>query len=546
MTGLLAPHALRAGVANARPWFRAFPWVVATLVIGLFIVVPAAGFASLMAGGAVSKALTFSPVQIHALKEMSLLLAGIAILAGSMGLVSAWLVAIYDFPFRRMIEVALVLPLAFPTYLAAFVAVDLLDFFGPVQTLWRWIIGARTLADYRFFEIRSLPGATIVMALVLFPYVYVPCRLVFSQSGRNVIDAARLFGARGFSLFFRVGGPLAWPAVVAGLVLAMLEAINDIGATEHLGVSSFSVVIRDLWLNRGDLPGAARLAGIMLAVVAVLLAIDHHRSRNAAVRPRNVAHPRPIRLSGPAGWLVTLVTGAPVMLGFVIPTGFLIWRAFLYSHRQAVDSGFLSALFSTVSVAVLVTLLVLALGAALVIAIRIAPSLRPASRLATFGYAIPGTVLVLAIFPVMRVADGSMAVLGLSIALSGTLAAVLFALSVRFLGLGVRQAELTLARLPRSIDWVARVHGMKDLALALRVHLPAMLPGLMLAGTLIFIDTVKELPATLLLRPLNFETLATRAYAQASAGTFEHAALESLAILALSGLAALLLIRRSR
>lgn len=532
------------GGANARPRFRAFPWLAAALVLGVFVLAPAAGFLSLMSGGVFSGAITLSAIQWNAIREMSLLLAGITLLAGSMGLVSAWLVSIYDFPLRRWIEVALVLPLAFPTYLAAFVAVDLLDFFGPVQGAWRWLIGAKTLAEYRFFEVRSLAGAIIVMALVLFPYVYVPCRLMFSQGGRNVIDAARLLGARGFSLFFKVGAPLAGPAVIAGLVLALLEAINDIGATEHLGVSSFSVVIRDLWLNRSDLPAAARLAGLMIAIVALLLALERSPAARQLQTPRTVAHPSAIRLSGRTAWIVTLVTGMPVVLGFIIPTSFLIWRAITHAHRQALDPEFLSAAVSSVAVAMTVTAIVLALGTILMIAVRIAPRLQLAARLAPLGYAIPGTVLVLSIFPVLRAIDGAMGGLGLSLAVSGTMAAVLFALSVRFLGIGASQAGLALSRLPGSIDWVARVHGMRDLRLALRVHLPAMAPGLMLGGTLIFIDTIKELPATLLLRPLNFETLATRAYAQASAGTFERAAFDSLAILALSGLAALMLVRR--
>lgn len=537
-------HEIRTGVAAARPRFRLFPWLAAGFVLALFVAAPAAGFLSLMKGSLAEGALAFTPVQLHSLRETGLLLAGVIVLAGSMGLVAAWLVAIYDFPGRRVLDIALVLPLAFPTYLAAFVAVDMFDFFGPVQTLWRWLIGAKTLNDYRFFDMRSLPGAIVVIALVLFPYVYVSCRMVFAQSGRNVVDAARLLGARGFSLFFRIGAPLAWPALVAGLVLVVLETINDIGATEHLGVSSLSVVIRDLWLNRSDLPAAARMAGVLVLVVTLLLLLERGPKGKRPGTARSTARPQPIRLSGPAAWLVTFFTAMPVLLGFVIPTGFLIWRALLYAGQQSLDPEFVAAALSSIGLALAVSLAVMALGAALTIAIRIAPRLSPAARIAALGYAIPGTVLVLSIFPVIRVTDDLLAALGIASALSGTFMAIVLTLIVRFVGIGAGQAGLALRRLPISIDWVARVHGMRDLRLALQVHLPAMMPGLMLGGTLVFIDTVKELPATLLLRPLNFETLATRAYAQASAGTFEHAALDSLAILAVSGLAALMLARR--
>lgn len=544
----MTPSATRientTGVASARPRFRAFPWIVAVLILALFIGAPAAGFFSLMKGSFLEAPLTFSPTQLNAIRETGLLLAGVITLAGSMGLVTAWLVAIYDFPYRRLIEVALVLPLALPTYLAAFVAVDLFDFFGPAQRLWRWLIGATSYNDYRFFEMRSLPGAIIVISLVLFPYVYVSCRLLFAHGGRNVIDAARILGARGFSLFFRIGVPLAWPALISGLVLVVLETINDIGATEHLGVSSLSVVIRDLWLNRGDLPAAVRMAGLLVGIVALLIFLDRSHRHRKSSHARNVAQPRAIRLSGASAWFATLATGMPVMLGFLIPTGFLLWRTVLYAGQQTLDSAFFSAALSSIVLALAVSFTVMALGALLTVAIRIAPKLSPAGRIAAFGYAVPGTVLVLAVFPVLRTTDDLLAASGASWALSGTFAAVVFALVVRFIGIGAGQAQLALRRLPASIDWVARVHGMGDLKLAFQVHLPAMMPGLTLGGILVFIDTVKELPATLLLRPLNFETLATRAYAEASAGTFEHAALDSLAILALSGCAALMLARR--
>ena len=550
MTSSAVPIENRTGAASARPRFRVFPWAMAGLVLALFVAAPAIGFFSLMKGGlfgqgnALAASLAFSPFQLNAIRETGLLLAGVVLLAGSMGLVTAWLVAIYDFPGRRLIEIALVLPMAFPTYLAAFVAVDLFDFFGPAQTLWRWVIGAKTFNDYRFFEMRSLPGAIVVIALVLFPYVYVSCRLLFAHGGRNIIDAARILGARGFSLFFRIGVPLAWPALVSGLVLVVLETINDIGATEHLGVSSLSVVIRDLWLNRGDLPAAARMAGLLVLIVALLLFVERGPKHKRSGQARSVAKPRAIRLSGLSAWLATLVTGMPVILGFFLPTGFLLWRAALYAGQQTLDPGFIAAALSSLGLALAVSFAVMALGAMLTIAIRIAPRLSPAGRIAAFGYAIPGTVLVLSVFPVLRASDDMLAAAGLSWAISGTFAAVVFALVVRFVGIGAGQAQLALRRLPQSIDWVARVHGMRDLRLALQVHVPAMMPGLTLGGILVFIDTVKELPATLLLRPLNFETLATRAYAEASAGTFEHAALDSLAILALSGFAAFMLAKR--
>lgn len=529
----------------ARPRLR---WQPMALVIGLLVVfvgLPGLGFSSLMTGAAMTGT-GLSPTQWHTVKEMTRLLLGVGLVAGSIGLITAWLVSIYDFPLRRWLEIGLVLPLAFPTYLAAFVAVDLLDFFGPVQSAYRALTGARTMAEYRFPDIRTLGGAIVVLGLVLSPYVYLGCRIVFSRSGRSIIDAARLLGAHGPRLFFRVGLPVAVPALVTGLVLVSLETLNDIGATEFLGVSSFSVAIRDYWLNRSDLPGAVRLAALLLVMVGFLLFLTRKQDgRRQPAAARGATRPTRIRLRRTPGLLAMLAAGLPVLLGFLLPTGFLIWRSIQYAAQQRVDAELFRAGLSSLVLGIAVAGAVVLVGAMVTIGIRIVPRLRNAGRLSTLGYAVPGTVLVLSIFPVMRWADQLASAAGLSLALSGTLAGITFALVVRFLGIGVTQSMLALDRLPRSIDWVARIHGMSDFRLAWRVHLPAMAPGLLMAAMLVFIDTVKELPATLLMRPLNFETLATRAYAQASAGVFEHAALESLAILALSGLAALILIRKS-
>lgn len=525
-----------------RPRWRPLPFLALTLAIGLGILVPAGGLAHLSLAAAADLSLT--PTQWHAVRETGLLLLGVGLFAGIAGVVSAWLVTIHDLPFRRVIEVALVLPLALPTYLAAFVAVDLLDYFGPVQTLWRGVIGAKSRPDYAFPEIRSLAGAILVIGLVVYPYVYVPCRMVFARSGRNVIEAARLLGARGWRLFFWVGLPLAWPALLGGLALALLETLNDIGATEHLGVSSLSVVIRDLWLNRSDLPGAARLAGLLVLAVAMLLLIER-AARAPRALPRGAVVPRRVVLSSGARWVAASVAAAPAILGFVIPAGFLISRAVMYAGAQSLDPDFLAAALSSLFLGLATASVVAMVAAGVAIGTRIAPRLAPAARLLALGYALPGTVLVLALLPGLRLADDGIARLGGSLFISGTAIALVYALCVRFVGIGVGQARLALDRLPASIDWAARLHGMRDGALALRVHLPALRPGLALGAVLVFIDTVKELPATLLLRPLNFETLATRAYARASAGAFEHAALDSLAILLLSGIAALLVIRRA-
>jgi len=389
-------------------------------------------------------------------------------------------------------------------------------------------------------------GAIIVLGLVLFPYVYVPCRIVFSRSGRNIIDAARLLGASGWDLFLRVGLPIARPAMIAGLVLALLEALNDIGAAEYLGISSLSVLIRDVWANRSDLASATRLAAVLLALVALLMLLDPtNRSARQASARAGRAQPSRIALTGFAGAGASLFCLLPVLLGFLVPVAFLVSMLVRYSLAGTLDPAFFEAALASVLIAGSVSLIVITLGALIAVGIRLIPKLGRARLLTTLGYATPGTVLALAILPVIRVSDDVLAAIGIGALLTASSTVMLYALSVRFLGIGVTQAGVALQRLPRNVDAVARVHGMHDLALALRIHLPVMAPGLMLGGILVFIDAIKELPATILLRPLNLETLATRAYSLASVGLFEKAALEALTIVALSGLAAFIFARRA-
>jgi iron(III) transport system permease protein len=524
-------------------------WIMlaAGLVLAALVFAPGLGFLSRMLGPSTGNLLALTPTQFAALRETAWLMAGVAALTAFIGVSTAWLVSVHDFPLRRVLDVGLVLPLAFPTYLMAYVAVDLLDFFGPVQSAFRAITGYRLAHEYFFPSIRSLPGAIILLSLVLMPYVYVPCRILFTRSGRNVVEAARLLGANGWGLFFRIGLPIARPAILTGVVLALLETLNDIGAVEYLGVSGLSAVIRDLWLNRFDLAGAARLAGLLIAMVVLLLLINPQSRSGTAQRQaeRSSSEPRRVPLTAGMAWAATSFCLLPVAFGFLIPALHLVSRAIRYIGELNMDIGLLQAIVATVSIALAVSAVVMICGAVIAIAQRVTGILDRIGPLTMLGYATPGTVLVLAIMPVLGTFDDMLVGIGLPALFIGANLAVIYALSARFLGIGTTQASLALARLPANVDAVARVHGYGDIRLAWRIHWPVILPGLKLGAILVFIDTVKELPATLLLRPLNVETLATRAYAKASAGMFEHGALESLLIVAISALAAIALSRRS-
>ena len=535
-----------AVVRRFLPWGPARPFgplLALALPLALLALVPAAALLAMAASGVSGAFAGFGPSHWRALGETAALLAGVAALAGSIGLGGAWLVSLYALPCRRWLDIGLVLPLAFPTYLAAFVAVEALDFFGPVQSAWRAIIGAESIREYRFPEIRSLGGAILVMGLVLAPYIYLPCRIVFRHGGRNAIDAARLAGASGWGLFARIGWPIGRRAAAGGLLLALLEALNDIGATEHLGVASLSVVIRDLWFTRGDTAGAAQLALAPLALVFLAYALDRNGRREAEGGPARRASPPPrlIPMGKAAAVLAFIALVLPVLLGFALPALHLIVLAADHLRSGGATDEFLPALGRSLLVAGGATALVLAASTVLALAFRQRPDLAGLKRLAIIGYAVPGTVLVVALLPFFRTVDDGIEALGGTWFVTGSLTAVLIALTVRFLAVGAHPAAMALGRLPPNLDHVARVHGRAGWRLALRVHLPAMRPGLLWGGALVFVDAMKELPATLLLRPFNFETLATRTYSEASASRFGAASVEALAILAVSALAVLLL-----
>ncbi|HRK25270.1 MAG TPA: ABC transporter permease subunit, partial [Beijerinckiaceae bacterium] len=258
------------------------PLRLALIGYGLLLTAPLAGLAALAFGPAAGTHLGWNAGLAATLQETLLLLAGVGILSAAIGVGAAWLIASYRFPGREVLAVMLVLPLALPTYLAAYVAVELTDYFGPVQRMLRWALGVSSRSDYWFFEVRTLPGAIIILSLVLYPYIYLPARLMFERQVGRIIYAARLHGAVGARLFFRIALPLARPAVAAGTAFALLETLNDVGAVEHLGVQSLSLTVRSLWLNRGNLPGAAQVALGCLVLVGGILIAEYALRRHAS------------------------------------------------------------------------------------------------------------------------------------------------------------------------------------------------------------------------------------------------------------------------
>ena len=493
----------------------------------------------------------FSTVLPNYLYNTLVLGLGVSIGVLLVGIPLAWMVSVYDFPGRRWLDRALFLPLAMPTYLIAFVYTDFLDYAGPIQTLLRDTFGWTNPKAYWFPTIRSLGGGMVVLTLCLYPYVYWLARAAFIGRGARQIEAARLMGEGAFGAFRRIGLPLARPALAAGVLIVWMETVNDIGAVEHFGIQTLTVGIFDVWLHLGR-PGAAAQIALVLLTLVVLLATAERLARGGRrYHTENTGTADRRRLSRPAGLLTACLLFLPLLAGFLVPAGRLLYYAvgrleqdsFATFWTLAVHSVTLSAMAAVLCV---VGALILAYGTRL----YPRPSIRHGVRFATLGYGIPGAVLALGILTLTTTADLRMADVtewlgGTPAAiLGGTVFALVFALSVRFLALAYGTVDAGLQRVTPSMDDAARMLGAGPGTALIRVHLPLLKGSWLTAAALVFVDSMKELPMTLLLRPFNYETLATHVYQLASDERLEASALSALAIVVV-GIGPVLLLGRA-
>jgi len=461
----------------------------------------------------------------------------------AIGVATAWATVAYDFPFRRTLSWALVLPLAVPPYLAAYAFAEFFLFTGPVQSAWRALFGFQTARDYWFPDIRSTGGAAFVLTLVLYPYVYLTSRVVFLMQGRNIADVARTLGARPAKVFFRVLLPVARPAIVAGVSLVLMETINDIGASEYLGVRTMTTAIFTTWINRSSLEGAAQIAMVMLVLVFGLLLVEQwarrrqrfHNQRSTQMKSR----PPRVRLRGAAAAAVPAALILPLLLGFGVPLyvfGRYAWRRIDY----LANAELASALANSVITAGATAILTVALALLLTYAARLSRSSLVAAlvRLGTLGYALPGTIIGLGLLFALARFDNivdafARANLGFSTGLliTGSAAAVVTACTIRFLALAEGGIKSGLEKLPPHLDEAARSLGRSPTASATSILLPLLKPAIWTAAVLVFVDTTKELSATILLRPFGFNTLATLVYEHASRAVVADGALAALLII---------------
>ncbi|GJE17767.1 ABC transporter permease [Methylobacterium marchantiae] len=550
--------AIGSGAADVTaPRLRAAPlaWAAAAVALAALILSPVASLTlTAMQGSGEVWPHLLAHVLPQATMTTALLLGGVGIVVVVLGVGAAWLVSAYEFRGRRLIEIGLLLPLAMPTYIVAFAYLDLLHPIGPAQSGLRDLLGVTRPKDLLLPEIRSLPGCVILLGFVLYPYVYLPTRALFLMQAGSLIEAARILGRSPSAVFLRIALPLARPAIALGTSLALMETLNDIGAAEFLGVRTLTVQVYATWINRSDLPGAAQIALVMLAMVLLLLAIERWGRRGrgyagSAQRQRSMARHR---LSGALGLAALGLGMVPIVIGFLVPAAYLVHSAIARISRLGFPHGVIAEAGNTLLYAGLGTMLAAACG----FFVAAAPSLvsrrfgQGLIRLAALGYALPGAILAIGLLGPLTLADG--AVSGVTTTLFGTAPAIIgvgaggalvVAYLVRFLAVGVGACEAGLSKVPGSLAEAGRMLGRTPIATLLRVHLPMTWPAVLSGALLVFVDCVKELPATLLLRPLNVETLATHLYGEAIRGTYEDGAVAALLIVLVGLIPVALLLR---
>ncbi|SIT73718.1 iron(III) transport system permease protein [Pontibaca methylaminivorans] len=490
----------------------------------------------------------------YALSQTTMLMIGVGLLTAVIGTLVAWLVTAYDFPGRRVLEWALLLPLAVPTYIVAYAYLDMLHPLGPFQSVVRAILGFDSPRDFRLPDIRSMTGAILLLSLVLYPYVYLPVRAMFMTQAANLVEVAQTLGTRRRLILWRVALPLARPAIAIGVSLALMETLNDIGASEFLGVRSLTISVYTTWVTRSDLAGAAQISLAMLLLVIALISLERWARRKqrysvSAQRARSLAR-QP--LTGGVRWGALWVCLMPVLLGFILPATFLAAEAWKRFRFAGLSDRILAEAANTFILSALATVAVLVCGLVVAYTARIFPQrgMQIIHRVASLGYAMPGTILALGILIAAGGLDRwigrttkSLFEFDPGLVLIGSGLALGYAYLARFLAISIGAVEAGLIRIPRSYDQSARTLGQGVTGTLRHVHLPLSKTALAAAGLLVFVDCMKELSATLLLRPLNFETLSTHLYGEAARGTYEEAALAALAIVLVGILPVILLAR---
>ncbi|EAQ63502.1 ABC-type Fe3+ transport system, permease component [Marinomonas sp. MED121] len=474
--------------------------------------------------------------------------------AGSLllGVPTAWLTSVCRFPGHKWLAWALLLPLAVPAYIIAYTYTGLLDFAGPVQSLIRDLTGL-SYGEYWFFEVRSLAGAIVMLSLVLYPYVYLMARAAFLEQSANTLEVSRSLGYSHTRSFFKLALPLARPAIVAGVTLALMETLADYGTVKYFGVTSFTTGIMRTFNGFGDAAAASQLASVLLLFVTFLILMERYSRRRISYHSSGIrkASNRKIELTRQQGILAACVCFLPVLFGFIVPAlQLLYWAIF---SAQSIDAAFFKLAWNSLYLAALAALIAVLLALVLAYASRLnkRPTVQASVTVAGLGYALPGTIIAIGIIIPFAWLDHQIIAwvkqafeVRLGLILSGTLFALLFAYTVRFMAVSLGAVQSGLGKITPSLDAAGRSLGYKPLDVLRKIHVPLLKSSVLTALLIVFVDVLKELPATLILRPFNFNTLAVRAFELASDERLADAAPASLMIV-LVGLAPVILLSRS-
>jgi iron(III) transport system permease protein len=503
------------------------PWAVGAVLIGLLVVGPilAVVWMALNPVENVWPHLISTTLPRYFTNSVILALS-VAGLAGAVGTGAAWLITMYRFPASRWLEWLLLLPLAIPAYVGAYALVDFLEYSGPVQTGLRAAFGWESARDYWFPEIRSRWAAIVVLSAALFPYVYLLTRAGLREQSGGVYEVARALGAGPFGRFWRVGLPLVRPAIAAGAAIVMMETVSDFGTVEFFAVQTLTTGIFTTWLEMGNAGGASQIALVILMLVLLLVAFEKvSRSKSRFYRLERQQRPVDrVTLTGWRGALATAMCALPFAIGFVLPVSVLMWHA-VKNAEGWLAPGLLRALGNTVTVGASAAVATVLAALFLVYGVRLTGTRLPRAVLpvSTIGYAAPGAVLAVGILIPLAALDNTLAdaVLALTgydpgLLLTGTAFAMVYAYCVRFFAIAQNAADAAMGRVSPSLPMAARSLGRTAGGALREIYVPLIRGSVGTALLLVFVDCVKELPATLLLRPFNYNTLATRVYEKAS------------------------------
>ncbi len=534
--------------------YQNFPFTISISLIALIIAIPILVVIGhvFVPAGAVWSHLTATVLPRY-IQNSFILMVGVGLGVLVIGVSTAWLVSMCRFPARKFFSWALLLPMAIPAYILAYVYTDFLQYSGPVQTTLRGWFAWNNKSDYWFPEIRSLGGAITILTLALYPYVYMLARAIFLEQSASILEASRSLGRGAYTSFFYVSLPLARPAIVAGLSLALMETLGDFGTVDYFSVATFTTGIYRTWFGMGEKVAATQLAAYLLFFMLVLIVIERlSRRRSRFQKQPSSSRYRKLPTYRLKPWqqiIALLLCSLPLVLGFLLPVSILLEMVLTNSNRSFAPSIWLYAR-NSLSLASLTAILAVLISLVLAYSVRLNPSKwnKIITRIAAIGYAVPGSVIAVGILMTLGFIDNSFANwlnqnfgLKAGLFLSGSAVGLVFAYLTRFLAVSHGGIEASLAKITTNMDDAARNFGYKALGILFKVHVPMLRGSLLTASLLVFVDVMKELPATLIVRPFNFDTLAIRVYRLASDERLIEASGSALAII-LAGLVPVILL----